>query len=249
MITPGAGQSPGPVPTARSARTTRSASSSAGATAAPARPPAYPPQPARAADPGRDARVGRASDVPHTRPAGGRPGHLVETTATMLALDGLRLAELRALRRSSQAEEADLSYVRRLLQGRIDIIRAELAHRAAPSTPVPVADPPRTVVDRLSEILTDGPTRHRSSARHVTLGTPRSGPYRQLAEEMLAEVELSDLQARTNEELDRAMGRLIAYEQRVSGRRQELQRQADDCGAEITRRYREGEAQVDDLLP
>ena len=43
-------------------------------------------------------------------------------------------------------------------------------------------------------------------------------------------------------------GRLIRYEQQVSRRRQELQRTADDCSAEIARRYRDGEAQVDDLL-
>src|SRR5690349_11449417 len=39
----------------------------------------------------------------------------------------LRLSDLRALRREAQRDEADLSYVRRLLQGRIDILRAELA--------------------------------------------------------------------------------------------------------------------------
>ncbi|MYS41658.1 ABC transporter permease, partial [Streptomyces sp. SID5998] len=41
------------------------------------------------------------------------------------------LPELRALRRRAQRDEADLSYVRRLLQGRIDILRAELARRGA----------------------------------------------------------------------------------------------------------------------
>ena len=44
------------------------------------------------------------------------------------------------------------------------------------------------------------------------------------------------------------MARLVRYEQQVSRRRQGLQRTADDCSAEIARRYREGEAQVDDLL-
>jgi hypothetical protein len=44
------------------------------------------------------------------------------------------------------------------------------------------------------------------------------------------------------------MGRLVRYEQQVSRRRQQLQRTADGCSAEIARRYREGEAQVDDLL-
>lgn len=159
----------------------------------------------------------------------------------------LSLPELRAVRRDAQRDEADLSYVRRLLQGRIDILRAELARRdpgGVPSVPAPEA----SVVERLSEILRDGPARHRSSARHVTLGTPRGEEYRRLAAEMLGEVELSDLGARTDGELSTAMGRLVRYEQQVSRRRQGLQRTADECSAEIARRYREGEAQVDDLL-
>ncbi|MFG3498597.1 ABC transporter substrate-binding protein [Streptomyces sp. NPDC047928] len=154
-------------------------------------------------------------------------------------LKALRLAELRALRRDAHGDEADLSYVRRLVHGRIDILRAELARRSGPQMPV---------VDRLSEILADAPSRHRSSARHVTLSTPRGEEYRRLAAEMLGEIELSDLAARTDDELRAAMGRLARYEQQVSQRRQQLQRTADDCSAEITRRYREGEAQVDDLL-
>ncbi|WP_234543120.1 aerial mycelium formation protein [Streptomyces sp. R39] len=155
-------------------------------------------------------------------------------------LTRLSLPELRVLRRDAQRDEADLSYVRRLLQGRIDILRAELARRS----PAGAA----SVVDRLPEILTDAPARHRSSARHVTLGTPHNEEYGRLAADMLSEVELSDLQARTDTELTTAMGRLVRYEQEVSRRRQRLQRTADDSSGEITRRYREGEAQVDDLL-
>ncbi|MEU3733017.1 MULTISPECIES: aerial mycelium formation protein [unclassified Streptomyces] len=165
------------------------------------------------------------------------PGH---------AQTGLSLPELRTLRRDAQREEADLSYVRRLLQGRIDILGAELARRRPTSVVTTAAT--GSVVERLSEILTDAPARQRSSARHVTLGTPRSEECRRLAAEMLGEVELSDLTARTDAELTAGMGRLVRYEQQVSRRRQRLQRTADDCGAEIARRYREGEAQVDDLL-
>ncbi|WP_329337580.1 aerial mycelium formation protein [Streptomyces sp. NBC_00663] len=152
----------------------------------------------------------------------------------------LNLPALRTLRRDAQRDEADLSYVRRLLQGRIDILRAELARRS------PAGE--GSVVDRLSEILTDAPARQRSSARHVTLGTPHNEEYRRLAADMLAEVELSDLAARTDAELNEAMGRLVRYEQQVSRRRQHLQRTTDECSGEIARRYREGEAQVDDLL-
>lgn len=151
----------------------------------------------------------------------------------------LGLPELRALRRDAQRDEADLSYVRRLLQGRIDILRAELARRTDPEAPV---------VDRLSEILADAPSSRSASARHVTLGTPHSEESRLLAAEMLADVELFDLGARTDGELHEGLARLVRYERQVSLRRQQLQRTADDCSAEITRRYREGEAQVDDLL-
>ncbi|MDT0452358.1 RsiG family protein [Streptomyces hesseae] len=171
-------------------------------------------------------RTGRQADVPGRR------------------LNELRMAELRAMRRDARQDEADLSYVRRLLQGRIDILRAELARRATPGSPLVE----RLLVERLSEILADGPSTHRSSARHVTLGTPHSEEYRRLAEDMLSEVELSDLGARTDGELRAGMGRLVAYERQVSLRRQGLQRTTDDCSAEIARRYREGEAQVDDLL-
>jgi hypothetical protein len=162
-------------------------------------------------------------------------------------LDRLLLPELRLLRRGSQREEADLSYVRRLLQGRIDILRDELTRRAAgPGSGSAGGD--QLDLGRLSAILADAPSRVRSSARHVTLSTPHGEEYRRLAEEMLSEVGLSDLEARTDAELRAGMGRLIRYEQQVSVRRQQTQRTADDCSAEIARRYRVGEAQIDDLL-
>ncbi|MGW5677617.1 RsiG family protein [Streptomyces sp. NPDC003860] len=221
---------------------------------------------------------------PHQR-TGQAPSRAVDHLAEHFAdlpqyeLPALRLPELRALRRQSQQDEADLSYVRRLLQGRIDILRAELVRRAHPEPePDPDPAPDRSAagegsaarataadgpvdatggtgeqeaaafVERLSGILADAPSSHRTSARHVTVSTPHSEEYRLLAAKMLADVELSDPAARTDDELHAAMGRLVRYEQQVSRRRHVLQRTADDCSAEIARRYREGEAQVDDLL-
>ncbi|MFF7331107.1 hypothetical protein [Streptomyces sp. NPDC008150] len=242
MSTPSTGQPPGPVPLTRVHGTQAQRPPAQRSDSSDAPPVPAPPAPAH---PGAD---------PHRSEAG---------------LPVLRLPELRALRRTAQRDEADLSYVRRLLQGRIDILRAELARRGrtarasalagpggAPATPgadgagVAEEAPPGdlSLMERLPQILTDAPARHRSSARHVTLGTPYGEEYRLLAAEMLSEVELSDLQARTDTELNTAMGRLVRYEQQVSRRRQHLQRTADECGAEIARRYRDGEAQVDDLL-
>ncbi len=207
----------------------------------------------------------------------------------------LSLAELRTVRRTALRDEGDLSYVRRILQGRLDILRAEAATRGAERAAAGGSDSasgaaqaasPRPagatgagegtvsgsgsglalgfgagltgagrrlvvgapVVARLSQILADAPTRHRASARHVTVSVPQGEESRRLAAEMLSEVELSDLSALTDEELETATARLGRYELQVSRRRAQLQRTADACGAEITRRYREGEAQVDDLL-
>ncbi|KRV51088.1 AmfC protein [Wenjunlia vitaminophila] len=180
--------------------------------------------------------AGPPTPVAPPGPAAGRGGP-AEPEPADLGLLGL--GHLRALRRSAQQEEADLSYLRRLLQGRIDILRAEMARRRGPAT---------SLLDQLPEILTDAPPRVRGSARHVTLRPPLGEEHRRLAEQVMAEVELSDLSARTDLELRRAMGRLVRHEAQVSLRRQRLQRTADGCGAEIARRYREGEARVDDLL-
>jgi hypothetical protein len=168
--------------------------------------------------------------------------------ALPVAVAGQPMAEIRALRRRAQAQEADLSYLRRLLQGRIDILRAELARRGPGGAGQGPVGGPAPVMERLPEILRDSPARHPSSARHVTFSAPRSEEYRRMAAGMLDEVGLSDLAARTDVELRVALARLVRHEREASLRRQELQRAADACGAELARRYREGEAQVDDLL-
>ena len=46
-------------------------------------------------------------------------------------VERLDLAELRSRREEAEAEEADVSYLRRLLQDRLDILRAELERRSA----------------------------------------------------------------------------------------------------------------------
>ena len=158
------------------------------------------------------------------------------------ALERLRLEELRTLRRQAQEDEADLSYLRRLLHGRVDILRAELTRRSGRTA---AAD---TLLEQLAVILTDLPSQVRNSARHLTLNTPRSEEFQALADELMDDVALADLESQSDAALQAACIRLTAHERMLSGRRQGLQRTVDGCSAEITRRYREGEARVDDLL-
>ncbi|OIV37837.1 hypothetical protein BIV57_09550 [Mangrovactinospora gilvigrisea] len=162
----------------------------------------------------------------------------------------LPLDRLRAIRAAAREEEADLSYLRRMLQGRIDILRAELTRRRDGEPPAPPRDAAPEeddLVGRLSEILRDAPPRVRGSARHLTVRAPRARRYRELVPVVMAS-ELTDLGAHDDAELADARARLVGYEQQLSGRRHAVQRVADAASSEIARRYREGEASVDDLL-
>lgn len=171
--------------------------------------------------------------------------------ARVAADDPVRALDLEAVRnrrRAAQQEESDLSYLRRVLHGRIDILRAELGRRAAEGTAPAAADGRSApLVQQLSEILSEhrGPAR---GSRHVSVHPPRTERYRARVERVLADAGLSDLTALTDAELLAAIEDLAGYENEVSMRRLELQREADLCGQEIARRYREGEARVEDLL-
>ncbi|MFJ6135844.1 ABC transporter substrate-binding protein [Kitasatospora sp. NPDC092286] len=166
-------------------------------------------------------------------------------------LERLGLDRLRTLRRETLEQEADLSYLRRLLHGRMDILRAELDRRPDDGPvrePAAGEEPAGALLDRLPAILTDAPSTVRRSARHVTFGPPRGEQSQLEADTLMGDVQLADLAAHPAEELLAALERLRAHEREVSGRRQLLLRTADGCSAEITRRYRDGEARVDDLL-
>ncbi|MEU9130240.1 ABC transporter substrate-binding protein [Kitasatospora sp. NPDC048540] len=166
-----------------------------------------------------------------------------------VSLGELGLDELRTLRRDAQEQEAGLSYLRRLLHGRMDILRAELNRRQVPlDDAAMVAFDAGPLLDRLPAILADAPSSVRRPARHLTLGPPRGEQVATEADELMGDVQLADLAAHPTGDLLVAVERLAEYERGVSGRRLALQRTADDCSAEITRRYREGEARVDDLL-
>lgn len=159
-------------------------------------------------------------------------------------LEGLRdmpLAEVRELRTEAEQEEVDLSYLRRMIQGRLDILRAELNRRDGTTT--------GTLVEGLAAILADEPRGPaRGLGRHTTIEPSRADSHRRYVEALVANVDLSDVSARSTDELAHAMRTLSEEEQGISGKRQLVQKAMDACSAEITRRYRDGEADVDALL-
>jgi hypothetical protein len=159
-------------------------------------------------------------------------------------LASLPLDQVRTLRRDAEQEETDLSYLRRVLQGRLDILRAELARRSGGAG----AD----LVDSLPQILADdhaATPAPRGLGRHATMEPSRADSHRRHVEQLIADVDLSNPAAHDDASLQRVLGVLEGEEQQVSDKRRQVQTVMDACTAEITRRYREGEADVSDLLP
>jgi hypothetical protein len=158
-------------------------------------------------------------------------------------LAGLPMDEVRALRKEAEQEEVDLSYLRRLLQGRLDILRAELRRRSG--------ETPGDLVDALPHILSDEGTTAgpRGMGRHSALEPSRADSHRRHVEQLVADVDLSDLAAHDDASLHAGVETLEREEHEVSQKRRAVQVVMDASTAEITRRYRDGDADVSDLLP
>lgn len=156
-------------------------------------------------------------------------------------LDRLDLDEVRSRRDDAAQEETDLSYLRRLLHGRIDIVKAELKRRAEGGS--------QPVVDQLAKILADnaiGPAT--GSGRHQTLEPSRAEAHRRHIEALVSDADLSDVGSLPDDRLALALTTYSAEEASVSQRRREVQAVMDRLNAEIASRYRAGSASVDDLL-
>lgn len=151
------------------------------------------------------------------------------------------LDELRQRRHEAEQEETDLSYLRRLLQGRLDILRAELARRDGQETDL-VQALPRILADDTS----GGP---RGLGRHIAVEPSRADAHRRHVEAIIADVDLSDPSSHDDASLRRVLDTLEAEEHKVSQSRREVQRVMDELTGEVTRRYREGDADPSDLLP
>jgi hypothetical protein len=162
----------------------------------------------------------------------------------------LELAELRARRQLAEQEEVDLSYARRLLQGRLDLLRAEQAQRASARDGADAGS--RTddeIVRDLAAVLSDdGPRSDHGLGRHLTTDPSRVGEHRRAAEQAVDDVAASDPSSLDAEGLAAAVAHLADLEHAVSESRHRVQAVMDVLTAEVARRYRDGEAHVEDVL-
>jgi hypothetical protein len=164
---------------------------------------------------------------------------------------GLSPDELRERRHVAEQEEVDLSYARRLLQGRLDLLRSEQRRRTGDelvSVPGERSDE-EIVRDIVAAMGDDGPRRDHGLGRHMDIEPSRVGEHRRAAELVVADPHISDGTHLTDDELSDAIERIAGLEQQLSLNRQRVQHVSDALTEEVARRFREGELSVGDSLP
>jgi hypothetical protein len=169
----------------------------------------------------------------------------VQRPAYLGDLPARSIEDIRAMRLECQGLENSLSYVRRLVQGRMDVVGGELQRRRTGGAAGDLAD----LVDRLPEILAEH-SRGPGGARPPLDLDPDSPTVARLSER-LDEIGARGVAAAEQPEeraLEAVLDELLAFEREVSASRRHLHEIIDVLRDELTRRYRTGEASVDALL-
>ncbi len=178
-----------------------------------------------------------------------------ETLSSLLVDDYLddlgakQLDQIRTMRSECQHAEVALSYVRRLIQGRLDIVNTFLEYPPTGSSPDLAS-----VVRDLPGILAAGPGRAPGFGHLPMLIGPDTEDS-QLTDELLAELdgvlgadEIGRLSDMPRERLVDLSAQLTSIERRVSDVRRALHHRIDTLQAEVVERHKTGQASVDELL-
>lgn len=184
------------------------------------------------------------STQPHE--GGRRPLDLVLAPGFADDVAELTFEDLRERRHLAEQEEADLSYARRLLQGRLDLLRDRREH---PDGAVPGTRSDADLVHDLAVVLADDdPRADHGLGRRLSVDPTRVGEHRRAAEQAVADLGASDIASLDPETVAAAIRQLTRLEHEVSQSRHRVQQVMDVLTAEVARRYRTGEARVEDVL-
>ncbi|HUP84743.1 MAG TPA: hypothetical protein VM143_03655 [Acidimicrobiales bacterium] len=160
---------------------------------------------------------------------------------------GLSLEEVRQRRAECQEVELGLSYARRIVQGRLDIIHAEVERRSTGAGRSDASD----IVDRLKEgeMLGDH-GRPAGFGRLPTLMAPdvASDEFSNEIDEIADPDSLANLPELSDEGVSNLADQLTDLERSLSERRRQVFDRIDVFQAEIVNRYKTGSANPDELL-
>lgn len=156
-------------------------------------------------------------------------------------LEDLSLDELRNRRRMCDEVENEMSYYRRMLHGRMDLLGFELRRRSGEET--------RSLIEALPEILTEGASGHVPSGRPTKVTLPDLPDQRRRhIDEVLEADFLTRIALVDDDELNDIQRSLVEAEADISAQRHAVQEAFNAVQFELTRRYKDGLANFDEIL-
>ncbi|HJS72211.1 MAG TPA: aerial mycelium formation protein [Acidimicrobiia bacterium] len=147
-------------------------------------------------------------------------------------LSALDLDEIRRRRVTAEDVEAQISYYRRLLHGRMDLLDFEQRRRRG--------EEQRSIIDALPEILAKGMILgSEPTLKHIETMPPLpSVTGRRLIDKIMDDGVLTNLPELTDEEITEALERLREVESELSVQRRQLHQVIDTLQDEMVSRYR-----------
>lgn len=176
--------------------------------------------------------------------------------AYMEGVGSRSMDELRTARAELQEAEGALSYVRRIVQGRLDIVASERQRRAGGNEPAAAPGGPSDgsvgdLVEHLPGILADSGVRGGIGVGRPPMQLDPGEDAAGLLADLDRQVDpgrLTDLPSLSDGDLAGLTEELAGIERQLSDHRRALHERIDAMQAELVNRYRTGQASVDSLL-
>jgi anti-sigma-K factor RsiG len=170
---------------------------------------------------------------------GRRPIDRITDEEYLAGLQTRSVDQIREMRAECEKEESLLSYERRLLHARLDILKAELERRHSGGQ--------GSLVEQLPKILADAPRASRGAfPKDVELPTFEN-PRRRV-EKLVSDDTLARLPTIADEEIDELISSLAGVEREVSDDRRAVQKVLDEINGELVRRYQADPPDPADVL-
>ncbi|MEX2424370.1 MAG: aerial mycelium formation protein [Acidimicrobiia bacterium] len=153
-------------------------------------------------------------------------------------IDEIDIEQLRSRRQMAVEVEKELSYYRRLLHGRMDLLRFERRRRTGEES--------RSLIESLAEILSDPSRGEGHDPRRTILDTdlpPMPETGRREVDAVLGDDVLAKLDSVDDDGISAALEAVQAIEREISDKRHQVQQVADLLSAQIAERYRSGTAE------
>lgn len=170
---------------------------------------------------------------------------IVNDPAFTADIQDISLEALRERRHMCDDLDTELSYYRRLLHGRMDLLSFEIRRRRGEET--------RELIDALPEILADNDASSHEPRQLVARSLPVEPPDlpafgRREIDHVLGDDFLARLPTLDDAELEDIQASLTEVEAEISTQRRSVYDAHEKIHEELTRRYRDGLASVDELL-